>query len=284
MKSLTPFGVFDLQPQDMAQFDELSNMAMEMFDHNGFRKVRTPIIEYYDVLEPAMGDHLKGQSIRFLNQNGDILVLRPDNTLPIARMVGQKMKPNPKDSLKLSYASPVFRQINQQSSQLEIFQVGVESIGPSSAEEDANIIELCLKTIEQMGVTDYIVEIGHSDFLNDYSKNDISLLKSGDYLTLGHIPERGGQALVKDHDYLHTVFNQLSNRHGSDQIAINKGLVKGFHYYSGIIFEVISISSNLLLASGGRYDSLLKVFGEDLPAIGFSIQLNEVHNDLGRIS
>ena len=133
-----------------------------------------------------------------------------------------------------------------------------------------------------MGIDDYVIEIGHHDFMLDYPKDEIDMLKNGDYLALGHIPARGGVEVVTDHAYLTHLHGHLTHHH--DSLMFNKGLVKGFHYYSGVLFEIISSKYNRLLASGGRYDSLVGQFGVHKPAIGFSIHLNDVQYCLDRSS
>ena len=98
---------------------------------------------------------------------------------------------------------------------------------------------------------------------------------SGDYVSLGRIPERGGLEIIKNNTYLTELYQRLSSE-GIKNIHINKGLIKEFKYYTGITFECSVNGFGRPLASGGRYDQLISKFGFDCPAVGFAISINDI--------
>ena len=89
---------------------------------------------------------------KFIDGNGEILVIRPDMTVPIARMVSAKMKNLPKP-LKLFYITQVVRKNNVQiEKEWEFTQAGVEIIGIPSLEGDAEAIVTAIDSMKQMGL------------------------------------------------------------------------------------------------------------------------------------
>ena len=59
-------------------------------------------------------------------------------------------------------------------------------------------------------------------------------------------------------------------------LTIDIGDIRGFNYYTGITFEIISPDASSPLLIGGRYDSLVKKYGYDAPATGFAIDMEEL--------
>ena len=92
MKTLTPFGVNDFIPAEASTYSAIINKVETQFKKQGYEQVITPTIEYYDSLLPGMGESLKESSIKFFDGSGQMLLMRPDHTTPIARMVANRMK------------------------------------------------------------------------------------------------------------------------------------------------------------------------------------------------
>ena len=69
----------------------------------------------------------------------------------------------------------------------------------------------------------------------------------------------------------------------STSIMLDLGLARGFGYYTGIIFEIVTSSRSgpVVLGGGGRYDGLVKALGGDsVPALGFAVSLESVTDSL----
>lgn len=266
MKTQTPYGVCDFTPNETKAMRELSHQLCTQFEEKKYLRVRTPTFEYLDSLKPGMSPHLVDQCIKFFDGGGQTLTLRPDHTLTVSRLVSTRMKNDPLP-LRLHYSAPIFRRSTLSQ---EIFQAGFECFGISNAKSDAEIILLCIQTLESLGLTDFRIDIGHTDFVSDLSEEKKKALLSGDFITLGALPERGQKEIIQEHPYLLDIAKLLEKENKLNYICFNKGLVKNLNYYTGIILDCYSLSTKKTLGSGGRYDRLLAQFGFNCPAVGFT--------------
>jgi ATP phosphoribosyltransferase regulatory subunit len=277
MKShLTPFGVSDYTPNQTQEIRDILTCASTVFDHRLYKRIKTPTIEYFDSLERGLGDNLKKKTIKFFDKNGDVLILRPDNTTPIARLVATHMKEDPLP-LKLCYMDPIFIQSSSSlDGGIERFQVGVEYIGEESLSADVDVIETCMDVLDKMGTIDYGIDIGHIELLHGLSDEKRHALLSNDYLSFGAIPKRGDDSIVYSSSILSSLSKRLKKHPSASRITYNTGLVKNLYYYTGVIFEVFDKNSKKVIASGGRYDNLLGKFGYPQPAVGFAIKVDAI--------
>jgi len=280
MDNLTPIGVYDFSPEEMARFDAILSSVIGVFSRFGYQKIRTPSLEYYDTLSIAMGADFGEWAVKLFDPKGEVLVLRPDHTVPIARLVATSMVAE-KLPLKLSYFNSIFRKAKEADHDLETFQAGVELIGQSGPEADADILILLIETLKSLGVPQFCIDIGHVDFCRDYSAEQVGALLSGDYIALGHIPERGGVDKVAGYSELTKIYDLLQAKGLSEYVYFNRGLVKSLDYYTGLIFEVVIPESAKSIAFGGRYDSLIAKFGYDCPAVGFAVDLSALQDCRG---
>ncbi|SFH91172.1 ATP phosphoribosyltransferase regulatory subunit [Tindallia magadiensis] len=164
-KVFLPQGVQDLLIDDCLLRRKMEDHLMETFNQWGYMEVSSPTLEYYDLFtKPPMladGDNM----FKMIDTNGKILVMRPDCTIPIARMVATKMK-NFVYPLKLCYVENVYRIDKEQSDQKREFrQAGVELFGVSSVKGDAEILVTAIESLKSMGLENLTVELGHMKFL-----------------------------------------------------------------------------------------------------------------------
>ena len=279
MNQETPRGVFDLVLSDAERYSAVTQSFKSTFESHGYVPIKTPTLEYYDVIKGAIGARLDEVALTFLDSSGQVLVLRPDHTAPIARIVSSRMR-NETLPLRLYYLDPIFRKHNG-IEPVEQFQGGLELIGASGPDADAEVIIVLIETLLQSGITDFGIDIGHIDFLNGLTAREKKALLNADYLSLGSIPERGGVELLEGYPTLSETYRILSERGYSKWITFNKGLVKEIDYYTGIIFEAYYRPKRVVIASGGRYDSLLSAFEYDQPAIGFAVDSSKVQGLVG---
>ncbi len=276
----TPAGVSDYLPHDAKALTKQMETVQRVFSEAGFSPIKTPTIEFSDSLEMGLGPVLKQHCIEFFDPSGKRLMLRPDNTTPIARSVAARMKDH-ELPLKLSYVEPVFRRSKpDQQGDTEIFQAGCEWIGYEEISDVAELIAVAIMSLKALGYTDIGVEIGHVDFTKGLDETKKQALLKGDYLAYGGIPERGKRNIAKGHAGLETIFDSLEQKGFSENVFINKGLVKGLYYYTGTIFELYLKKSREVVVSGGQYDELCGRFGYDQPAVGFAINLNHLNKEL----
>lgn len=77
-------------------------------------------------------------------------------------------------------------------------------------------------------------------------------------------------------NYLDKLYKKLGGASGGDNLIIDLSLVHRSNYYTGIVFRGYTEGSGATVLQGGRYDGLIKEFGEDLPAIGFGVQTDDL--------
>ena len=65
-------------------------------------------------------------------------------------------------------------------------------------------------------------------------------------------------------------------------VSFDLGLLSKYRYYTGVIFKAYTYGVGDAVAKGGRYNSLLKYFGKDAPAIGFVIVVDDLLEALSR--
>jgi ATP phosphoribosyltransferase regulatory subunit len=277
MTTLMPSGVSDFLPSETDYFDKIIRTIEQTFKQNGYKKVRTPTLEFFDTLKIGMGPDLDTIGVKLFDAQGRVLVLRPDHTVPIARLAATRLADSPLP-LPLYYFNPIYRSVQHGlDSNIEIFQAGVELIGKSGPEAEAAVIVLCIETLLALGIKEFGIDIGHVNFINEYKEEDRQALLRGDYVALGSIPKRGSVELVKDYADLVKLYECISAKGYGSYITFNKGMVKELHYYSGLIFECYIPGMKQSVGSGGRYDHLLGKYGFDCPAVGFALSIGDLN-------
>jgi len=222
----------------------------------------------------ALGETMAKQCVRFTDESGNKLMLRPDHTTPIARIAATRLKDTDKP-VRFYYADSVFRKNSSQEG-VEIFQSGIELLGDSTIESDAEAIMMCIESLLNIGLDDIHVDISHQDILEALSENERQALKEGNYIDFGRMPERGDVTIIQDHKSLVELNDILTSHNMQQYISFNKGLIKEYRYYTGVIFECYVPGCGRPFASGGRYDQLIQKFGYDCPAVGFAISVNDL--------
>lgn len=162
----TPDGFQDLLFDECATKREIEDRIRKLFKSCGYFEVETPTIEYYDVFSSESGMISQETMFKFFDNKGRILVVRPDITIPVARIAATKFKDAP-CPLRFSYIGNVFR-YNEYGGgkQNEFTQAGVEILGVSTPESDAEVISIAINALKEAGLTDFQVDIGQVEFFN----------------------------------------------------------------------------------------------------------------------
>ncbi len=159
----TPDGVNDILPEECRTKRALEQKLRTLFSTHGYREIETPGIEFYDVYA---GDRFVAQEnlYKLVDQDGRILSLRYDGTVPVARLAATLFRDAP-PPLRLSYIENMYRfRESGGGRQREFCQAGVELLGLSSAEADAEVIALAISAALKIGVTDLQISIGQTEF------------------------------------------------------------------------------------------------------------------------
>ncbi len=160
-----PKGVTDFLPEKAEKIGYIEDKIRKVFELWGFRRLITPLLEYQDVLAFGVGEELREKTFRFDDrQSGKLLVIPPDITPQVARIVATRMHNYPLPH-RLHYSGRVLRHAEVQSGRSrEIFQAGVELIGLDSPEADAEMIAMAVEVLKGLGLGDFKVDIGQVEY------------------------------------------------------------------------------------------------------------------------
>ena len=88
-----PFGFRDIFPVEARERREIEDIFRNEFSSWGYGEVRTPVVEFTRNISAGVGQDWKDKLISFFDNDGDIVSLRADMTVPIARLAGMRIKP-----------------------------------------------------------------------------------------------------------------------------------------------------------------------------------------------
>ncbi|UFJ61902.1 ATP phosphoribosyltransferase regulatory subunit [Brevibacillus sedimenti] len=159
-----PLGMRDILPESLARQRHLERALRQCIERWGYREIVTPSLEYFDTVGMASAT-LTDRMFRLLDKQGHTVVLRPDMTTPIARVVSSLYKDVPLP-IRLYYQTNVFRaQEKEAGRNAEFFQTGIELVGDGSVDADAEAIALAVFCMRAAGVETFRIAIGHVDFV-----------------------------------------------------------------------------------------------------------------------
>jgi ATP phosphoribosyltransferase regulatory subunit len=307
-----PPGTRDVLPDEMRELRALMDGLRSAFQDAGYGEVRTPAVEYEDVLR--QGDsRAAGAGWRLFDAHGNLLVLRSDMTIPIARLVGTRFADHD-GPLRLCYTGQAYRSVTRGSGQLtEFMQVGAELIGVPGVDGDAEIVAVVLDALSSAGLRRHSVGLGDAALYrallaalevpgDDAEALMASLMRrdlvglearvrsSGLPHALFEVPSlRGGpEVLDRAEDAIGEVaatalielrglHAELSKRGFAQQLILDLGLVHELGYYTGAVFEIYDPAVGFALGGGGRYDQLIGRFGTPRPGCGVALDVQRVH-------
>lgn len=160
-----PPGVHDIFGGAAHQLRNLSSSLHHLFDCWGYTQVLPPTFEYFDNVMRAFDEEFAARIYRFIDPDGQLLALRPDLTVGVARLVATKLYDQPMPQ-RLSYVAPVFRFAEPNNYQpRQLWQGGWELIGVASPAADAEVIALMITALEEAGLEQFQLNLGHTGFV-----------------------------------------------------------------------------------------------------------------------
>ena len=160
----TPDGVRDIYDKDYLLKFKTENMISEVFHEAGYKDIKTPTLEYYDVFGDEVGTTPRNNLYKFDDRNGDTVVLRPDFTPSIARCAAKYFMEDD-DTLRFTYKGDTFSQTaSLQGKLVETTQMGVELIGENEVWADAEVLDLSIKALLATGLSHFNVTIGNIEY------------------------------------------------------------------------------------------------------------------------
>ncbi|HEY2653427.1 MAG TPA: ATP phosphoribosyltransferase regulatory subunit [Solirubrobacteraceae bacterium] len=313
-----PSGTRDVLPDEMRELRAMTDRIRAVFEQAGYGEVYTPALEYEDTF--TRGDRQRAQSVAWANrpayrtfdEHGNVLVLRPDMTIPIARLIATRYS-HVDPPFRFCYFAHAYRGVRPQRGQSrELLQAGVELVGAGAPEGTAEILTVMCAALDAAGLETYRVGVGDASLYPDLLATlgvpqdargpILSALARGDFVGverelrgLSLVPEalglllevpriRGGPEVLADLSGLlemaaagmHAV-HQLVAPAVAKRLIFDLGLVRSLGYYTGAVFQVYDPAHGVPIGSGGRYDELLGGFGRPLPAVGFGLNVERLH-------
>jgi ATP phosphoribosyltransferase regulatory subunit len=313
MAERTPSGTRDVLPDEMRELRALTERVRGVFAQAGYGEVYTPALEYERSGEGA------SPAYRTFDEHGNVLVLRSDMTVPIARLVGTRY-PTAELPLRFCCFAHSYRGVRTHRGQSrELLQAGVELIGAPAPDGTAEILTLLCDALDAVGLVAYRVGLGDATLYPmlllalgvpaDARRRVLAELSSGNFVgverevrglglseadvsLLVRVPRmRGGPEVFEALDArvasaatgLRGVYERLPDRVAA-RVIFDFGLLRSFGYYTGAVFQVYDPAHGEPLGSGGRYDELLGQFGRALPAVGFALNVESLHIALAGVA
>jgi ATP phosphoribosyltransferase regulatory subunit len=302
-----PPGTRDVLPEEMRELRAIGGRMRAAFEEAGYGEVHTPALEYEEVL--LRGDErAAGARYRSFDEQGAVLALRSDMTIPIARVVATRYA-DAEPPLRFSYLAHAWRAADRGVGEpREFLQAGIELIGIPGAEGEAEVVALAVAALDAAGLRRHRVGVGdgtlyrsllasfgvpdeaHLPMLETLSRRDLVGLE-GQVGRLGlgkderdvlvRLPQlRGGPEVLAEAsgvEGLRHLQRELEQRGVADRVIYDLGLVRELGYYTGAVFEVYDPAVGFTLGGGGRYDELIGRFGRELPACGLALDVQRVH-------
>lgn len=308
-RTAIPPGTRDVLPEEMRELRMIGDRLRVAFEEAGYGEVHTPALEYEEVL--LRGDErAAGARYRSFDENGAVLALRSDMTIPIARVVATRYA-DAEPPLRFAYLARAWRATDRGVGEpREFLQAGIELIGLPGAEAEAEVVALAIAALDAAGLRRHRVGVGdgalfrgllsssgvpeeaHLPLLETLSRRDlVGLEHQVDALGLSgaerdllvRLPQlRGGREVLDRAETpgvegLVALHDLLAERGVADRVIFDLGLVRELGYYTGSVFEVYDPAVGFTLGGGGRYDELIGRFGRDLPACGLALDVQRVH-------
>jgi ATP phosphoribosyltransferase regulatory subunit len=316
MTYLIPPGTRDILPDEMRELRRLSSALLDTFDRFGYGEVATPTMEYEDVL--VQGDErAAGASYRLFDEHGQVLALRSDMTIPIARLVATRCA-RQEPPIRFCYLSHAYRSVRpQRGQQREFLQAGIELIGAEAPHGTVEVLDVLATALDSAGLARARIGVGDAGLypraleamgvraedrrgvLKALERHDFVELEAavaalgldGDRgAALARLPQlRGGDEILEQAEALggdevaravsrlRETAAGIRERGFGDRVILDLGLVRDLGYYTGAIFEVYDPALGYVIGAGGRYDDLLGRFGAPMPACGFALFVERVH-------
>jgi ATP phosphoribosyltransferase regulatory subunit len=157
-----PPGTRDILPDEMRELRALQATLIEVFERFGYGQVATPTLEYDEVLQRGEGRSGIG-AYRFFDERGELLALRSDMTIPIARLVATRFADAPVPH-RFSYVGNAYRIVRPQRGQVRQFMhAGVELLGSPAPEGTVEVLEVLSASLDAVGLNRAVLGLGDAD-------------------------------------------------------------------------------------------------------------------------
>lgn len=307
---ITPEGTKDYLFEETSAINEVANITTAVYRSKGYHEVKTPGLEFFDEFNLKSSAIAQEQMFKLTDSKGRLMVMRPDSTLPIARVAATRLQ-NKTLPIRLFYNQTVYRSNPSLTGRRnEVRQTGIELLGAEGKRADLEVIVTAIEALQKI-VPDFRIELGHAGLFRSLSakldcgdeiKEKIrDSIQSKNYSQLNTILDElepsdtveairrlprlfGGEEVLQqaaplfegtegeaDLAYLSEIYHALSKLMMGDKLIMDLALVQRNDYYSDFIFSAYVEGSGDAVLTGGRYDKLLDQFNAPMPAAGFAL-------------
>lgn len=319
---ITPEGTKDLLFGESVVRRMIEETLLKLFKSRGYSEIITPGLEFFDVFNMKSRYFPQENLYKMTDSKGRLIVMRPDSTMPIARVVATRLR-DAELPLKLCYNQTVYRNESLLKGRSdETVQAGIELIGSEMKMADLEVISAAVDALNAFGL-EFSLELGHigvfkclvdrldadekdknhirkliqnknfpalNDFLDTFGSNSVTAaLKKLPALFGGEEVFEKAEELIPDEnvkrilDELREIYCDIADICGNEgNITVDLGLVNKTDYYTGLIIKGYLKGHGDEVISGGRYDKLISDFGYDIPAVGFAVDVNAISKVIER--
>jgi len=306
-----PSGTRDVLPDEMRELRAMTDRIRDVFERAGYGEVYTPALEYENSMATGWSG-ITQPAYRMFDEEGNVLVLRTDMTIPIARLVSTRYA-HADPPLRFCYFAHAYRGVRpQRGHSRELLQAGVELIGSPTPQGTAEALSVMCAALDAAGLQNYRVGVGDASLYPglletlgvgpEARERVLAELVAGDFVgverevkTFGvsdedaelllRVPRiRGGPGVLEGlSGPLEQAAAGMRATHAllepevAGRVIFDLGLVRSLGYYTGAVFQVYDPAHGVPIGSGGRYDELLGQFGRPLPAVGFALNIERLH-------
>ena len=313
-------GTQDFYPDDWARQIALREVMLAAGRGYGYREYEGPLIEYVDLyLDKSSEEIVTRQTFRIQDRDGKALLLRPELTPTLARMIAAREREIALPARWQSFGQFFRYERPQRGRGRSFFQWNVDLLGSESAVADAEVIQVACALFQALGLGPAEVQIR----INDRAAMEADLTgtlgvaaaqvrgvfqvidrldKVGDERAQCQLVELGlgqGQAgelvafvaspVTEPPGRLATIMEQLAIAGHEQYASIDRAIARGFDYYTGTVFEAWATGDlRRAIFGGGRYDDLTRQVGgkQRIPGVGMAVgdlALFELLRELDRV-
>jgi histidyl-tRNA synthetase len=296
----------DILPPSSQVWNQVESTARKIFSRFNYQEIRTPILEDMTLFARGVGeetDIVSKEMYTFEDRDGSVLAMRPENTASVLRSYIEHRLDQHPGVQKLYYIGPMFRRERPQKGRYrQFYQIGAEAIGSDSPAIDAEVIEMVVTILRELGIEGFellINSVGTKESRARYNEilraaladiapgmcsdcqrraqtNPLRVLDCKvpeDQPIIESLPSILDSLDDADREHFQRVREFLDDRR--IQYTVKPRLVRGLDYYARTTFEIThgALGAQNAILGGGRYDGLAENLGSKVPApgIGFSI-------------
>jgi histidyl-tRNA synthetase len=304
-------GMNDILPEEARRFALVEAAFRRVVELHGFAEVRTPLLEPTELFVRSTGEtsEIVEKQMFTLARDTESYTLRPEGTPGVARAFLNGSVHAKEPVTRWYYVGAMFRaERPQRGRQRQFHQAGCEVYGDAGPVVDAEIIDMLVGLLNELGITDLEVRVNsiggpgtrqkyreallahltpRADKLSEHAQkrlqdNPLRILDSKDPRDREAVADAPSILdCLEPEDRAHwDGFRAALDALGTKYV-VTPSLVRGLDYYTRTLFELVSNQGELgaqnTLLGGGRYDGMVhELGGPKLPAVGFAIGLERL--------